>query len=387
MNLARTFWLGCALSVLIATSGTAAVVDDLIIRSNTLGETLLIAAQAQSPTQNTIIAAPSVMVTLGIIGSGTSGKTKTAWQSAMGVSRQRSLDINRGFSLLQSLLTDPALDVTLNSDNWIWVAQSTPPKDSFIISTHEYFDATIQPISFKSAVGLSKIQKAIAGATRQRLKNVPHHIDPSTSILAINTLYFNGEWKTPFNRAQSDNRFFLGVNGPVKTEFMVQKGRFQTAQNETTQAIILPYASGRFELVIVAPTHWDPAQLPFKWLTDTPPVPFEDTEALVILPKLKLSTTISLRDPLTQVGLSALFSAQADYTNISPGLQLSDMQHHVMIECDEEGTVAAAATGGTFTTTSAPPTSTQIVLTRPFLFGIRDTISGLYIFIGTYITP
>ena len=58
------------------------------------------------------------------------------------------------------------------------------------------------------------------------------------------------------------------------------------------------------------------------------------------------------------------------------------------MEVDEEGTVAAAATGlVTVTSVEVPPVVLQLVFDRPFVFVIQHTQSGTPLFMGVVQDP
>jgi serpin B len=65
-------------------------------------------------------------------------------------------------------------------------------------------------------------------------------------------------------------------------------------------------------------------------------------------------------------------------------LYLSTVVHKTYIRVDEQGTEAAAVTGGGMMPTSAPPT---IEVDRPFAFTISDRDTGTILFLGTVEDP
>jgi serpin B len=65
------------------------------------------------------------------------------------------------------------------------------------------------------------------------------------------------------------------------------------------------------------------------------------------------------------------------------GLHLARVEHEAVIEVDEEGTRAAAATGGVMAGSHGP----TIHIDRPFLYVIRDRGAGTILFVGRVIDP
>lgn len=61
--------------------------------------------------------------------------------------------------------------------------------------------------------------------------------------------------------------------------------------------------------------------------------------------------------------------------------------HAADIAVDEQGTVAAAATGGGFAASGPPTPQFTIAADRPFLYLIRHRSSGLVLFAGQVTNP
>ncbi len=61
--------------------------------------------------------------------------------------------------------------------------------------------------------------------------------------------------------------------------------------------------------------------------------------------------------------------------------------HKAFIDVAEGGVEAAAATGINAEATSAPADPLNIVFDKPFVFGIRDRVTGAWIFLGHVAKP
>ena len=103
------------------------------------------------------------------------------------------------------------------------------------------------------------------------------------------------------------------------------------------------------------------------------------------LPKWKARTHVMLNDTLVALGMPTAFGAAADYSGMvdGGGLTLARVEHEAMIEVDEDGTRAAAATGGAMMESHGPTISVD----RPFLYVIRDRGAGTILFIVRVTDP
>jgi serpin B len=84
---------------------------------------------------------------------------------------------------------------------------------------------------------------------------------------------------------------------------------------------------------------------------------------------------------------------QADFTGMAPPdpagrLFLARVFHKAFVRVDEKGTEAAAATAAGMVMTSGPASPPrEFRADHPFLFAIRDTASGLVLFLGRVADP
>jgi len=116
---------------------------------------------------------------------------------------------------------------------------------------------------------------------------------------------------------------------------------------------------------------------------------FEETEVELFLPRFRMEYERELKDDLAALGMVDAFSpAEADLTRLSPieGLWISSVLQKALVEVTEEGTEAAAATV-VIGVTSAPPPPVTVRADRPFLFFIRERLTGAILFVGKLAHP
>ena len=89
---------------------------------------------------------------------------------------------------------------------------------------------------------------------------------------------------------------------------------------------------------------------------------------------------------LKNLGASLPFTPAADFSGIRNGLYISKVHHQAVVEVNEEGTEAAAATDAHMFHYSWIRTN-MFICNRPFLFVIHDNANGGILFIGKYINP
>jgi serpin B len=109
------------------------------------------------------------------------------------------------------------------------------------------------------------------------------------------------------------------------------------------------------------------------------------TKVDLALPKLTLAYERMLNDDLKALGMVDAFApGGADFTRMSPAgrdLYIAFVKHKAWVEINEEGSEAAAATAVGVSVTSAPIIPIMRV-DRPYLFVIRERLSGTILFVG-----
>lgn len=112
----------------------------------------------------------------------------------------------------------------------------------------------------------------------------------------------------------------------------------------------------------------------------------EDPDLEVFLPRFSLSSDFKMNDILQRMGLVDIFDEKkSNLSNISKHLvYVSNIVHKAVIEVNEEGTVATAATGATLSFNSI---SAQFYVNRPFVFLILEKTTNSILFSGQIRNP
>ena len=117
---------------------------------------------------------------------------------------------------------------------------------------------------------------------------------------------------------------------------------------------------------------------------------FHSREIIFELPRFTLAYERMLNDDLTAMGMGIAFDPQrADFSRIASvapeRLFISFVKQKAFVAVDELGTEAAAVTAVGVALTSLPVIPTMRV-DRPFLFAIRERLSGTILFMGKITT-
>jgi serpin B len=127
-----------------------------------------------------------------------------------------------------------------------------------------------------------------------------------------------------------------------------------------------------------------------KWIKKLAPV----EKVILSLPRFTMTQQFELSGTLTKMGMPQAFGSTADFSGMTgkPDFAISAAIHKAYIDVNEQGTEAAAATAITMVATAMQrrePEPPPIVFDadHPFLFLIRDTNSGAFLFLGRVTDP
>jgi len=229
-------------------------------------------------------------------------------------------------------------------------------------------------------------------------------VDRTTRLILTNALYFKGAWNEKFDASTTkDDDFYLLNGGSVRVPFMTSKKKQFVCDFDGFKVLALPYKQGedkrKFSMYFYLPDAKDGLQaLVEKMASESgfldrhlPPkqVKVDDFR----IPRFKISFGFEASNALKGLGLVSPFSNEADLTEMvdssaGQGLCVSSIFHKSFIEVNEEGTEAAAASAGVIALRGIDfPTKIDFVADHPFLFLIREDMTGVVMFVGHVLDP
>ncbi|OBS73622.1 hypothetical protein A6R68_15840, partial [Neotoma lepida] len=179
-------------------------------------------------------------------------------------------------------------------------------------------------------------------------------------------------------------------------QMMCQEDTFNlTYVNEVqAQVLVMPYEGMELSLVVLLPDDGVDLSkvennLTFEKLTAwTKPDVMKSTDVEVFLPKFKLQENYDMESVFQHLGIVDVFQEdKADLSGMSPerDLCVSKFVHKSVVEVNEEGTEAAAASAIIqFYCASVVPT---FCADHPFLFFIRHNETNTLLFCGRFSSP
>jgi serpin B len=355
---------------------------------------------------NLVVSPASVTTALAMAWGGARGKTAEQMQAVLPFDRPAAETMPVS-GRLSAALTDPKRPVTFRIANRLFGEQSYRFEPAYLEATKAAYGAPLEPLDFKRAPDQARerINGWVEQQTERRIRDlVPAgSLRPTTRLVLVNAIYFLGDWSAPFKKESTRlASFFTSPTARKDVPMMHQTEELRFAEKHAVKVLELPYRGREMAMLVILPDQVDGLDAVERSLTE--PRLQELVAALVpqrvavALPKFEVNPaqSLTLGDTLRAMGMAHAFDpTQADFTGMAQPadpadrLFLARVFHKAFVRVDEKGTEAAAATAAAMETVSARPReqSREFRADRPFLFVIRDTASGLVLFLGRVADP
>ena len=384
-------------------SGTQPAPLENLPRQLTAGEQTLVSAAndfsfalfrqvtAANRDSNVFASPLSASMALGMTMNGAAGATYTQMRGALGFGSATDADINASYRSLITLLRGLDPTVEFRIANSIWYRSGFPFEQSFLDVSKASFDATVAGLDFSSPSAVSTINDWVNTATAAKIPKIIDQIDANQVMFLINAIYFKGSWRDNFDPAETKDDVFHGISGDQSMRLMHRHGTMRFLFRPDLSAVDLPYGNSAYSMTVVLPQggasvdQLAASLTTATWTTLTSQL--HDFTTDLWLPKLTLEWSRVLNDDLETLGMHDAFVPDgADFTRMSTtrghSLYIDQVKQKTFLDINEVGTEAAAVTsvGVSVTSVTAPPPSLRV--DRPFIFVIRERLSGTILFMG-----
>ena len=349
---------------------------------------------------NTFASPFSLYMALAMLANGTDGNTKNELLSAMGINDLSEFNNNAKYILAGS--SDEK--VTLNIANAVWTGNrfelAADVEKDFFEPVKNYYNADIKKdVDLMSQDFVDDVNQWADEKTNGMIKKVlAEPLDEGAAMLLANAVYFLGTWTNPFRTEATAEKEFNGVKGKKKIQMMLNGGVYgKYFKNDSFVGASLPYGNGNYEMDILmsadtsttAGKVWNSLSADDKAKTFANFSVNENSKKINVLqlPKFELEGDYGdeLIQALNNIGVKDLFNSKvSDLSKIGKDFFVSKIAQKAKLKVDEKGTEAAAVTTIAVGNASIekPVEWIEFIVDRPFIFAIRDRVSGMILFIG-----
>ncbi|NXW58253.1 ZPI inhibitor, partial [Eurystomus gularis] len=236
------------------------------------------------------------------------------------------------------------------------------------------------------------INQNINKRTNGKITELFEELDRHSKLLLVDYILFKGKWVYPFNSKFTEmETFHINKYRSVQVPMMFKSDKVNSTFDENLRCTVikLPYKGKAHMLVVIPEKEGDyisiedhlTMELVESWLGN-----MKTRKVDISFPKFKLEQKYKMKKLLHALGIKKLFTHTADLSHLTNQgyVAVSQVVQKAVIEVDEEGTEATAATGSEITAFTVPPV---IKVDRPFLFMIFEETFKTLLFTGRVVDP
>ncbi len=366
---------------------------------NSFGFDLYGALAKESRGENIFFSPLSVSLALTMTYNGAAGRTATEMAGTLKIDDMDLEEINESNGRLMKELCAEIEDIRLDIANSLWAREGLEFERTFMEGTSIHYEAEIRSLDFLSPTAKNVINDWVSDRTEGMITELLDKIPADAILYLINAIYFKGRWAEEFDPEETrDEDFHLSDDRTKKVPMMRRSDRFLYLEGEGFRAVSLPYGEGRFSMHLFLPDEDSSLEDFHKSLTvenwGTWMSSYNKKRGSVAIPRFEARYKSLLNGPLVKLGMVSAFDRDAaDFSEmISTGtgnVYISRVVHEAVIEVNEEGTEAAAATAVEMKLTSVRIEEDPFVMVfdRPFFLAIRDNGTGSVLFMGSISDP
>jgi serine protease inhibitor len=359
------------------------------------GFRLLQELAAREPGRNVFLSPYSVAAALLVALNGAEGETQAALARVLQLEKENLETINWGSAMLGEALEKLVPEVHLTTANALWAHHTVRFEAEFLERVNRFLRAGAHTVDFADPQAPAIINNWVSEATNGMIRDIVTAADlsPLTHAIATSTVHFKAAWEEVFQREDTREGLFTLEDGRQKLVPLMRRSYTgEYLQTEACEVVRLPYAGARVALYLFLPARGSSlaefqrelsADSWFRWMNG-----FRVGHIDLSLPRFRVECQVDLVEPLAALGMEVAFTPAADFLPMGlAGHFLQQVRHKAMMEVNEEGTEAGAATVTGYCLGLSPLPEWEVVIDRPFFCAIRDRESESILFMGAITDP
>ncbi|XP_055990078.1 serpin A3-8-like [Sorex fumeus] len=372
-----------------------------LARSNTdFAFSLYKVLASQHPETNVIFSPLSISMALAFLALGARGHTQTEILQGLkfNLTENPEADIHQGFQQLLRHLSRPGGPLHKNVGSAMFLDQQLRLQEHFRQEAQALYAADAISTDFQDLATSEKlINDYVEQKTKGKIKQLVKDLDEQTRMVLVNFLFFKAKWKTAFD---PNDTFMLSfhvnkkrkVEVPMMASGILLEPYFRDDALGCT-VVQLPYTDRSTCALLILPDEGHMAEVEAALLPDTLQRWRDSMKARKIslrLPKFSISGNYNLKQVLSKLGFSNIFSTEANFSGVTEDEKLSVSQavHKATMDVAEEGTEAAAATGMSLYSRGGVLLNILILtFDRPFLVVLLSKDTQGILFLAKVVNP
>lgn len=215
-------------------------------------------------------------------------------------------------------------DYTVNFGTKMYVDQDVSPIQRFSSIIQYNYLADVEKLNFADARSSSNsINGWIKAITNGRIKDlVTEDSLQNAVVLLINAMYFEGTWRTPFNKTFTAP--FHGSAGKRDRAFMERTGNhyYFYSKHLNSKILRIPYSGRRYSMFIILPNENQNLDATIDLLNSetlkNEVWHMDEVEVHAVLPKFKFDTSLHLNEVVKKVKAVECSKKTFNHANPNP---------------------------------------------------------------------
>jgi len=353
---------------------------------------------ASDSRKNIFVSPYSISTALAMTFEGSRNNTRKEMAGVLHLSMSDA-ERQQGFStLLAATKAGPGKHYKLEGANALWGQKDIHFEPAFTSTIANFYGGGFNTVDYigDKPGSIHKINAWVEDKTAGKIRNLIHPDDISdmTRLVLTNAIYFKGNWALPFKKDETKiEAFNMNAAHKVQVPMMQQTGHFRFVRENGLVALEMPYVDNELSMVAILPDG-DVEKLGESLSLDevqTIRSRMRSQKVDVYIPRFKFETRYLLKSKLSEMGMPEAFSdSLADFGGITghKDLYISQVIHQAMIDVNEEGSEAAAATAVIMNGKSIEFDMKEVFRAdHPFIFMIVQNATGSILFIGRVSNP
>ncbi|XP_054303451.1 alpha-1-antitrypsin-related protein isoform X1 [Pongo pygmaeus] len=347
-----------------------------------------------SQTGNILVAPTSVATAFAMLSLGTKADTRTEILEGLNVNLTETPEakIHECFQQVLQALSRPDTQLQLTTGSSLFVNKSMKLVDTFLEDIKKLYHSEASSINFRDTEeAKEQINNYVEKRTGRKVVDLVKHLKKDTSLALVDYVSFHGKWKDKFKAERiMVEGFHVDDKTIIRVPMINHLGRFDIHRDkELSSWVLAQHYVGNATAFFILP---DPKKmwqleekLTYSHLENIQRA-FDIRSINLHFPKLSISGTYELKRVLRNLGITKIFSNEADLSGVSQEapLKLSKAVHVAVLTVDEKGT---EATGAPHPEEKAWSKHQTVMFNRPFLLIIKDDITNFPLFIGKVVNP
>uniref|UniRef100_A0A8C0QN75 Serpin domain-containing protein n=1 Tax=Chelonoidis abingdonii TaxID=106734 RepID=A0A8C0QN75_CHEAB len=348
---------------------------------------------SEAPKKNIFFSPISISTAFAMLALGAKSATLTQILEglAFNLTELQEKEIHDGFHNLIHILNHPDSQLQLDMGNALFLKEKLKTLEKFLADAKNLYEGEAFSINFKNTAEAQKhINDYVEKKTHGKIVELVKDLDPETAMILVSYIFFKGKWEKPFLPEDTKERdFFVDEETIVKVPMMHRMGRFDLHfDTELSCTVVQLYYNGSATAFFILPNKGKMKQVEDALWKETVSRWSNKMSSLSVVSVQSCPSAHSSPRDFLNTSRSHQSHLYLQATVLCPELQcvlyLPQVVHKAVLNIDERGTEASAATAVEIMPMSVP---LNIEFNSPFLVMIFDRTTNSTLFIGKINNP